>query len=422
MQRRTTTTRPQRWLLAAGIALPLAAPAQDADPLALESAPVTPAATAGPVRAYVEGAFGRAQQRYGLPSVTLKRASLDLSVNHKLGDAWRIAFSDRLDWTSPVAAGEHRTVNSLRELYASWRDEANVSAVDLGRVNTRTGPAYGYNPTDFFRDGSQRSVTSDDPFAQRENRLGTVMARYQRLWQGGSATLALAPKLADAPSRASFSADIGSTNRSSKLLATVSATFSERASGQALLYAEQHKGAQAGVSGTALLSDAAVAHLEATYGRDRPLAADVLAGSARRDTAGRLSAGLTYTAPWRMAVTAEFQYNGFAPSRAQWDAIAARGAVGDLLVAGQTRQDLVARRAWLIYATQKDAFTKNVDVTAFVRVNADDDSRFAWLEVRRHWPKVDVALQWRRSSGRANSEFGTSAQRQAVQVLAAMFF
>ena len=37
--------------------------------------------------------------------------------------------------------------------------------------NLRFGPGYGYNPTDFFRDGSLRVLTTADPFALHEIRL-----------------------------------------------------------------------------------------------------------------------------------------------------------------------------------------------------------------------------------------------------------
>lgn len=417
-----------RWTpLAACLSLPLAAWAQagDPDPLSLQSAPVAPAAVKeSPVRAYVEVAGGRADQRYGLPSVSLRRASFDFSATAKLSDSWRFGLSDRIDNTHPVSAGEEKTVNSLREIYANWRSGDSSHVVDLGRVNLRLGPAYGYSPTDFFRDGAQRIVTSDDPFALRENRLGTAMVRYQRLWQGGSASVALAPKLADEPNRSSFNPDFGSTNHSSRVLATLSRNLSDRTSGQLLLFIEEDKGAQVGVNGTALIGDAAVAHVEWTHGRDVPLAVNALPGTPGRDTRSRFSAGVTYTAPTRTAITAEIEYNGFGLSRSDWNALGARGAaaIARLLVDSQLRQDLASRRAWMIYATQKDAGVKNLDFTAFVRSNVDDKSRLAWLEGRYHFPKVDVAVQWRSTHGPVNSGFGFSPQRSALQALAAWYF
>ena len=99
-----------------------------------------------------------------------------------------------------MEAGADATVNSLRAAYLSWQPEAGNTIFELGRVNLRYGPGYGCNPTDFFRDGSLRTRTTANPFALRENRLGNVMFRAQRLWTGGSLSEAYSPKSADRPS------------------------------------------------------------------------------------------------------------------------------------------------------------------------------------------------------------------------------
>lgn len=419
--------RTTRLALAAALvllAIPAAA-ADDTDALALESAP-EPAqkAPSQPLRLFVEGAYGRIAQRYGQADLEARRLSLDLSWHASLSDRWRVALSSRLDDIHPVDAGSRSTLNSLREAYASWQDEAGQHIVEFGRINLRNGPGYGFNPTDYFRDGALRAVTTVDPFALRENRLGTVVARYQRLWAGGGVSLALAPKLADAAANGSFSLDLGATNRRNRGLATWSARFSDKLSGQLLAYAEQGKGPQWGASMTALLSEAAVGHVEFSRGRDdEPFAAHVF-GVARQATRNRLSAGATYTTTTRLALTAEYEYNGFGPDRAAWDAGLSAGlpAYGAYLLAAQARQDSTSRTAWLLYANQKSAFLKNLDLTAMLRLNAEDHSRLGWLELRYHWPRFDGALQWQTTSGRATSEFGLVPYRQSLQVLGAWYF
>lgn len=418
----------RRCALAAGLAgmlVPVSAAPDDTDALALEAAPEP--AVKVPERAlrlYVEGAFGRITQRYDLPDLDARRLSLDLNWSARMSDRWRVVVSNRLDDIHPTDAGSRSTLNSLREAYASWQDEAGQDIAEFGRINLRNGPGYGFNPTDYFRDGALRAVTTADPFALRENRLGTVVARYQRLWAGGGVSLALAPKLADAPSNGSFSLDLGATNRRHRGLATWSAQVSDKLSGQVLAYSEQGKGMQLGASVTALLSESLVGHVEFSRGQDDDLFSAAVMGVARQTTRNRLSAGATYTTSTRLALTAEYEYNGFAPDRSAWDAGSSAGldAYGRYLLANQARQDNSSRTAWLLYATQKSAFWKGLDLTALLRVNAEDHSRLGWVELRYHWRDFDAALQWQASRGRPASEYGMVPYRSSVQLLGAWYF
>jgi hypothetical protein len=399
--------------------------ADDADALALESAPELPQkGPDNPLRAYAEVAVGRMAQRYGLPAADTHRLSLDLNWSAKLSDRWRVALSDRLDNIRPAGAGSPSTQNSLREAYASWQGESGQNLVEFGRINLRNGPAYGFNPTDYFRDGALRAVTTADPFALRENRLGTVMLRWQQLWSDGGLSLVAAPRLADAPSNASFSPSFGATNNRNRGLATWSTKFSDRASGQLLALADADRGHQVGASLTGLLSDATVLHFEWSRGRDDDLFNNVVYGAQQKATRNRVSTGLTYATASRLSLTAEYEYNGFAPDRAAWDSAAPAGValLGRYLLAAQGRQDIASRQAWLLYVSQKSAFWKSLDLTALLRVNAGDRSRLAWVEARYHWSSFDGALQWQSTRGSALSEFGLLPMRQSLQVLGSWYF
>ena len=417
-----------RWALAVCLAAALSpvVAADDSDALALEAAPEAGAKPAADkaLRLYIEGAAGRIAQCYGLPDLDVRRLSLDLNWSTRLSDRWRFAISNRLDDIHPTDGNAPSTLNSLREAYVSWQGEAGADIAEFGRINLRTGPAYGFNPTDYFRDGALRAVTTADPFALRENRLGTVVARYQRLWAGGGVSLALAPKLASAPSHSSLSLDLGATNHRHRGVASWSAQFSDKLSGQVLAYADQDRGAQWGASMTALLSTALVGHLELSRGRDDDLFSAKVLGLPRQATRNRLSAGATFTTATQLALTAEYEYNGFAPDQAAWNAGSAAGlaAFGSYLQAAQARQDIASRSAWMIYATQKSAIWKSLDLTAFMRINAEDHSRTSWLEMRYHWPQADAALQWQANTGRPASEYGLVPYRRLVQVLGTWYF
>src|SRR5574340_1579111 len=92
--------------------------------------------------------------------------------------------------------------------------------------------------------------------------MGTVMLRGQRLWDGGSLSLAYSPRLADNPSGSTFSLDLGSTNSRNRGLLVLGLRASERISGQLALYKDADLNPQPGASLSALVSDAVVAYAE----------------------------------------------------------------------------------------------------------------------------------------------------------------
>jgi len=416
-----------RWcaLVAALIpALPALA-AEDADALKLEGATVE-AAPAGvrDTKVFLEAAVGSSSRRYQLGSQDIGRASLDFSHTFRLGNGLRVVLSDRIDHLYPDVAGSDATINSLREAYVSWQEDGGSNVVEFGRINLRYGSAYGYNPTDFFRDGALRTLTTANPFAQRENRLGSVMFRAQRLWTDGSLSVALSPKLESNPNRDGWSLDLGSTNNRSRALVALGTQFSQRVSTQLLAYRVDGMSTTLGASLTALLSDAATAHAEWSRGREPDLLGHALGPSSPDATRNRFAGGVTYTTSRKLSITAEYQYNGFALSKTNAATLAKNSPIGQVAyqIEAQRRQDLAARQAVFVYVTQKEFGLKDLDFTAFVRVNVGDRSRLAWLELRHHWARFDLAFQLQRNIGRPTSEYGILPDRQVFQLLGVYYF
>ena len=420
---------PLACLVATVALLPAARAATDElDALKLEAEPVKDEkAAARATRVFVEAALGRAEQRYGLGSESLRRLSLDVQHASRLAPGWRVGLADRLDIVRPKAGNSDGAVNTLREAFVGWQDEAGGLAVELGRISLRNGPGYGYNPTDFFRAGSQRTVTTVDPIALRDNRMGTVALRAQRLWNGGSLALAYAPKLASRPSDAGFSLDLGATNSRHRGQLVWGQKLGEGVSGQLLAFKDGGLPVALGASATALLGEALVSHVEWSTSREPRLIdrAGDRASGARLRRADRVAVGFTLSISGGTTITAEAQYNGFALDSKQWAAIAASGGaqqLGNYLLTADKRLDLGARRAVLIYATKKNLFTKSLDLTALVRVNADDDSRLAWIELRYQWESADLALQLQHHHGASLTEFGVLPTSRSLQLVATYRF
>lgn len=372
-------------------------------------------------RIYVEAAALRGWLRGG-PTTDIARGSLDLRYDTTFAPGWRAVLSDRLDLIHSDDEPRERNVNALREAYVSWQARPDV-ILDLGRVNIRHGAAWGYNPTDFFRDGALRSIVSPDPARLRENRLGTVVVQAQKLWANSSLSAAYSPKLEDRPSDATTSLDLGSTNAHHRWLLAGSHRFGELHP-QLLLHGGKGKRTALGLNVSTLAGGAAVAFAELAVGKGPSLVDEALGRPSSDRWRQRAAFGMTYTTGFNLSITAEADFNSAAPNRSQWDALLASSTVDALrfLQAAQDLQDLPVRRAAFLYATWRDALVRRLDLSGFLRWDAVTHSRSQWLEARYHWDRVDLALQWQGFFGDPGSVFGMVPQKRAVEVSVRFYF
>lgn len=411
-------------LLAAAAAC---AQASDLDALDLQSAPVEDkkaTASAAPGRWLLEAAAGTADQRYGLGRRSISRLSADVHQSLRLAPEWRAVGSARLDATRPEDPRVENPVLSLREAYVGWQDAAGGHMVEGGRINQRSGPGYGYNPTDFLRENSLRTIVTVNPLSQRENRLGTALLRWQHLGAGQGWSLLLAPKLARQSAARGLSPDWGRTNASAKGQIAYTVKLGDQAQAQGLLFKEEGRAVQVGANLSALLSDAWVLHAEWAQARQASLLDQALLRPGVQRSGHRAVLGLTYSTPGQLSLTAEWQSNRFALDKTGWQALA--GASVDTWAAyhglAQDRQDLASRSGVLLYAVQKDLLLKRLDLTGLLKLNTVDHSSLGWLELRYRFDGIDVAVQWQQHRGTAESEFGLNPIRRTVGLIAAAYF
>ena len=379
-------------------------------------------------RGALEAAGVQAAQNYGLPSVHGERLSSDGRYDGALAAGVRGVVSDRLDvnWLAGAAATE---VNTLREAYVSGRTDAGL--LDVGRVNVRSGVALGYNPTDFLRSDAVREIDSLDPDSLRANRLGAVMVRAQTLWSTGSVTALVSPRLADKPSDGPFSLDLGATNRQNRWSLGVSQRLTPDFNPQVLIYGDAQGGVKAGLNMTYLVNPATIAYVEWSGGRgpsvlsQSSVSSPSSVGHDAEIFASRLAAGLTYTTPWRLSVTLEYEENSAALDRTQWDELrygpaAAFSALPSIRVGPAGPAD--APRAVHVLADSRLGLAAFRCASAFSRVDLEDHSRIDWIEARYHWPKIDLALQVQHDAGGIETAFGAAPQRRVVQLLLDYYF
>jgi hypothetical protein len=405
--------------LAAGRAL-----AQDAelDALRLADEAQADAAKASDWSAFIEGAAGRTVLRNGARSWD-QRLSLDVQVDKRLSPDWRLVFADRLDVFWQDEPARQHSINTLKEAYLGWQARDDL-LFDLGRINVRNGVATGYNPTDYFRTGANRSVISADPASLKKNRQGSVMLRGQALWDSGSVTGLFSPKLASQPNRGAWNPDVGSTNNRDRWLLAFSQKLADGLNPQWLLYKEEGLPTQAGFNLSLLLNDATVAHVEWSGGRSPSLLAQSVGATGDTAFRNKLSTGLTWTAASKLSVTVEAQYNGAGLRDDEWNALPRTSplAYARYRTLLQALQDMPTRKSVFLYVSWQDALIRHLDLNAMVRHNLADSSRLSWLEARYHLDRADLALQWQLNSGTPVSEFGAAGQRRALQALVRYFF
>lgn len=371
----------------------------------------------------MEGAVGESQQRAGLGPLPGQRLSLDLQIDKKLGSGWRGVFSNQLDQRWQRQFEGATATNTVREAYLSWQPSPE-RALDVGRINARYGVASGYNPTDYFRSGANRSIVAIDPASLKKNRQGSVMLRGQTLWHGGSLTAMVSPRLGEQPDDAAFSFDWGATNRQHRWLVALSQQLSDTLNPQWLLLGEGRQSPQLGFNLTTVLGQATVAYLEWSGGRSASQRVQALNGADDTAFRSRLATGATYTTHNKISLTAEYEFNGAALSAPAWEALSQGAPLAYLQYRAwvQDRFDLPTRQSVFLHASWQDALLSHLDLNAMLRWNADDRSRLSWLEARYHWARADLALQWQRHDGKPGSEFGALQQQQQVQVLLRYFY
>jgi len=220
-------------------------------PQAVENEAAVPPASSAHGKYYVEDDFVLSSARGGLAvalpappsSDWANRSSLDAYDQWSLDEDLSFTFSDRFNLTEADGIGfpAEAARNALREAYFTWQPMPETY-LEFGRINLKNGIALGFNPTDFFKTRTAVAQASADPSALRGDRLGTLMARAQTIWDGGSATFVYAPKLhtprpLDGPAPSWIDPSIDQTNTADRLMFALNLEI-EEFSPQALVYHE----------------------------------------------------------------------------------------------------------------------------------------------------------------------------------------
>ena len=431
-----------------------------------EADPQPATSRSGNQRAYVASAFTRSIERTNLAvPVPQSRASpwqervfVDVRREWRVSPRVTLTFSDRANVRAEHNLeffAEQSVINDWREGFLSWQVADNMY-VDTGRINVKSGVALGFNPTDFFKTRAVVEPLSSDPSVLREDRLGTLMLRVQRIWTGGSMTVAFAPAVShispiysDTNLRA-IDPSFDRTNASGRLLVkgsiNVAADFNPellvyhegdrtrfgvnltRGIGQNVVaYAEWAGGAQAGVIDGAL-----------AYGRDTRVlpvgAPSVLPDDSALTFRQDLAVGGSFSTRSKLTLNVEYHFHQAGFDKRDWQRwfMAGQGATSASLAAAELwfirsyaldRQDPLTRHSLFARADWVDAFIRHLELTGFVNMDVYDRSSLAQLTVDYFASsKWTVGVQASVNAGGASSNFGSLPQRGSMLFKLARYF
>jgi hypothetical protein len=378
----------------------------------------------------------------------LKQWELSDSLSATLSDRFNVYLQDDVNFPSRQSFR-----NDFREGYVTWEPKAQ-NYLEAGRVNVKNGVALGFNPTDFFKTRTLVDQASLDPSVIRQNRLGTVMARGQAIWETGSASLSVAPKL-ESPAPISTTAppslnpSFDRTNGANRVLLTASYDVGDL-NPQALVYNESGQ-TRFGLNLSHQIGQSVVGYVEWAGGKQpnlltRAVSYGKLTGTLPpnaptllpADSAGKfrndLAIGGSWTSETRITLNVEYHFHQAGFSRQDWKnwfdigaANATRQPVtGELWYvrgfAGTEQQPLTRHQAFL-RADWPDAFIVHLELTALAFVNLYDGSTLAQLSA-----SYDMSDAWTLRAyitaniGGARSERGSVPQAASAILQLVRYF
>lgn len=448
--------------LLAGLCTVLPAAAQEDDDLARipgavasQQAPTEETAPHG--KYSVENAFAYSSYRgtlvvplpYSASSRWSDRTSLDVLDQWRLASDLTFTFSNRLNVTFADGIGfpNEAVRNDPREAYVTW-EPLPQTYLEAGRINVRNGVAFGYNPTDYFRARTSVAQASADPGAQRQNRLGTVMFRGQRFFDGGAFEFVYAPKLHKpvpigvVPDP--FDPKIDQTNGADRFLFSFSFEL-EEFSPQVLVYHESGRTTfglnlshpignsviayaswSGGVAPNAIVDavtfgerTGTVPHLETFLPPGFPRF--VMPTTAARRFQNDLSAGAYWTGEDKVTLSLEYNFHQAGFTGYDWrnwfnigsDPFYVQNGSASLMwyirgYAGDQQQPMTRHQAFARVDWVEPFYIEHSDINAFVMSNLHDGSMLGQIAASYDISDVwSVAAFWSGSIGGRRSEWGS---------------
>jgi hypothetical protein len=408
---------------------------------------------------FAEDAFAAASPGRSIPvpfplplSYWQNRTSFDALLQWSPRQTITVTFSNRINLIEQDTLQflSRQTIrNDLREAYLSW-EPAVGAFLEAGRINIRSGVALGYNPTDFFRTRTLVGQASLDPSTLRQNRLGTLLVRGQKIWGNGSASIAFAPKVTH-PSRIVDESRVGvdprfdATNANHRVLATLGLDIHD-VSPQLFGYYQRDR-SKLGLSVSRTFGDAVVAYAEWAGGKEQNLVARAFAYAqeteglppdaplpltAQTDSRFRndFAGGASWTIASKLTLNLEYHFHQAGLDRQDWqnwfDGVSGLpGATSQLWYVrayAADQQEPTSRHQVFVRAAWPRAIFTHLDLSGFAFVDLYAGSTLAQLAASYYLSDVfTLAVYGTMNAGPARSERGSLPQFGSTIIQVVMY-
>jgi hypothetical protein len=362
------------------------------------------------------------------------RSSFDASFKWKPRNPLAITLSDRVnvfEQSNDAFMSSDTIRNDFREGYVTWEPTSNTY-LEAGRINVRGGVALGFNPTDFFKTRTLVGQSSLDPSVIRQNRLGTLMVRGQKIWDvAGPAPVAESSPIGVDP-------HFDATNAAYRLLCTLHVDI-EDLSPEVLGYFELHR-SKVGLSVSHPIGDAVVAYAEWAGGPETNLITRAIAlGQATgtlpanapvvpaTDTSSAfrndVAAGFSWTIATEITLNAEYHFHEAGFTHRDWQNWFDRGGTPGapstlanelwfLRGYANDQQEPVSQHQVFVRASWPRALASELELSAFAFVDPLDGSVLTQVSASYYLSDAWTASAFLSANlGDARSERGSVPQR-----------
>lgn len=331
----------------------------------------------------------------------------------------------------------------LREAYASI-PPGDGQYLDIGRINLRSGVATGFNPTDYFKTNALIRRTTEDPSQLRNNRLGTVVLRWQALSEDAAWSFVYAPEIGrKSPPWTTDASTIGQemqrTNERERGLVKYSRTFANNTAADVSAYSESGR-PQLGLNLSQGVGNKTLLTLETNWARRRTLMNEMIATSEApvsaailnrfgrggdHRTLNQTSVGGSYTSDNNVTTLLEFHYNEAGLSKRQWHDYfdAARAGPNpstqlQLLSVrhlASVRLEPLSRKTLFLRVSAPEIFHPDLTLTLLTQRDLEDRSKMFQLEAAWLLSKqASARLRYASFLGDSDSNYGSNSLRSSV--------
>ncbi len=335
----------------------------------------------------------------------------------------------------------------IKEAYVSWQ-KTPTEFFDVGRINIKNGVATGFNPTDYFKVGTVLDRNTEDVSQLRDARLGALLMQGQKLWDGGSATLIISPKLGKKENNWSTNKNVTGlnlhkSNDRSRILLKLTQDLSDGFSPEIIYYRESGQN-NLGVNLSKVLTKKLFVYGEWNIGKRRKLIDEAFL-SARESNQllpiisqkfgndegehylQQAAVGASYTSSSNITTKLEYHYNEAGLSKSDAKAWFNLGLdTNNPAVAGQllsvrslarNREESLGKHHLFLYSTWKDAGIDNLDLTGLVISDLNDAGHLMQIKAAyTHNKNTEVSLQAAKYLGGNDSFFGSLDQKSTITI------